>query len=102
MDRMKANDFPLGVLKLFDRYIHGGISRREFLNGAAKFAVGGFTATAMFEALKPNYAWAQQVPKDDGRIATEYLQYPSPKGSGRCAGTCQAENLRAASFPAWS
>ena len=76
----------LGVLKLFDRYIHGGISRREFLNGAAKFAVGSFTATAIFEALKPNYAWAQQVPKDDGRIATEYLQYPSLQGSGMMRG----------------
>jgi carboxymethylenebutenolidase len=86
MDRMKASDFPPGVLELFDSYVHGVISRREFLNGAAKFAVGSFTASAMFEALKPNYAWAQQVSKDDGRIATEYLQYPSPQGSGTVRG----------------
>jgi len=86
MDRMKASDFPAGVLELFDSYAHGVISRREFLNGAAKFAVGSFTASAMFEALKPNYAWAQQVSKDDGRIATEYLQYPSPQGSGTVRG----------------
>ncbi len=61
MERMKATDFPPEVLKLFDGYVHGRMSRRDFLDGAGKFAVGGFTATAMLEALRPNYAWAQQV-----------------------------------------
>ena len=58
MERRKASDFPQGLLILFDRYVHGEISRREFLNGAQQFAVGGTTAAALFEMLKPNYAWA--------------------------------------------
>ncbi len=86
MERMKATDFPQEVLKLFDGYVHGMLSRREFLDDAGKFAVGGFTAAAMLEALRPNYAWAQQVPKDDSRIKTEYLTYPSPQGSGTMKG----------------
>lgn len=86
MERKKASDFPPEVLKLFDGYVHGMLDRREFLNRAAKYAVGGFTAAAMLESLKPNYAWAQQVAKDDGRIKTEYATYPSPQGSGTMRG----------------
>lgn len=86
MERKKASDFPPEVLKLFDGYVHGMISRRDFLDRAAKFAVGGFTAAAMLESLRPNYAWAQQVAKDDARIKTEYLTYPSPQGSGTVRG----------------
>ena len=82
MERKKASDFPPEVLRLFDGYIHGRIARRDFLDGAAKFAAGGFTAAAMLESLRPNYAWAQQVAKDDPRIKTEYVTYPSPQGSG--------------------
>lgn len=86
MERKKAGDFPPEVLKLFDGYVHGSISRRDFLDRAAKFAVGGFTAAAMLESLAPNFAWAQQVPKDDARIRTEYLNFPSPQGSGTMRG----------------
>ena len=86
MERKKASDFPPEVLKLFDSYVHGWMSRRDFLDKAARYAVGTFTAAAMLEILKPNYAWAQQVPKDDKRIVTEYLGYPSPKGSGTMRG----------------
>jgi len=82
MERKKATDFPPEVLKLFDGYVHGKISRRDFLDRAAKYAVGGFTAAAMLESLRPHYAWAQQVAKDDPRIKSEYVNYPSPKGSG--------------------
>jgi carboxymethylenebutenolidase len=81
MERKKASDFDPQLLNLFDRYVHGGINRREFLEGAAKFAIGGLTATALWDMLKPNYAWAQQVPKDDKRIKAEYTMYPSPKGN---------------------
>ncbi len=86
MERKKASDFPPEVLELFDRYVHGALSRRDFLDRAAKFAVGGFTAAAMLESLRPNYAWAQQVGKDDGRLKTEYANYPSPQGSGTMRG----------------
>lgn len=86
MERKKASDFPSEVLKLFDGYVHGMIDRRDFLDRAAKFAVGGVTAAAMLESLRPNFALAQQVPKDDSRIKTEYLRYPSPQGSGTMRG----------------
>jgi len=86
MERKHASDFPQEVLKLFDGYVHGWLSRRDFLDRAGKYAVGGFTAAAMLESLRPNYAFAQQVAKDDSRIKTEYLTYPSPQGSGNMRG----------------
>jgi carboxymethylenebutenolidase len=86
MQRRKAGDFPPEVLKLFDGYVHGWLSRRDFLDKAGKYAVGGFSAAAMLESLRPNYAFAQQVAKTDARIRTEYLTYPSPQGSGTMKG----------------
>ena len=86
MERKKARDFPPDVIKLFDGYVHGMISRRDFLDRAAKYAIGGFTAAAMLESLRPNYALAQQVAENDARIKTEYLTYPSPQGSGTMRG----------------
>ena len=86
MERKHASDFPPEILKLFDGYVHGMISRRDFLDRAGKYAVGSFTAAAMLESLRPNYAFAQQVAKDDARIKTEYLTYPSPQGSGTMRG----------------
>ena len=86
MERKKASDFPQEVLNLFDGYVHGRMSRRDFLDNASKYAVGGFTAAAMLESLRPNFVWAQQVPKDDSRLKTEYLTYPSPNGSGTMKG----------------
>ena len=84
--RLTANDFHPEILKLFDRYVHGMIDRRGFLDGAAKFAVGGMTAAAILQALSPNYAWAEQVPESDKRIATMTLDYDSPKGQGKMKG----------------
>ena len=81
MERKKASDFDPQLLSLFNKYVHGAINRREFLEGAAKFAVGGMTALGLWEMLRPNYAWAQQVSKDDKRIKAEYAFYPSPKGN---------------------
>ena len=86
MERKKASDFPPEVLRLFDGYVHGAISRRDFLDRAAKFAIGGLTAGAMLESLRPNYAFAQQIAKDDGRLKTEYSSYPSAQGSGTMRG----------------
>src|SRR6267154_6609349 len=81
MDRKKASDFPQELLSLFDRYVHGDIDRRSFLENAKRFATGGVTAAALFESLRPHYAWAEQVPKDDSRLRTEYATVPSPKGN---------------------
>ena len=86
MERKKASDFPQELLDLFHLYVHGDIDRRAFLNRAGKFAVGGATATGLLAMLAPNYAWAQQVPKDDKRIRTEYVTVPSPAGNGSIKG----------------
>jgi carboxymethylenebutenolidase len=86
MERKSATDFPQELLNLFDRYVHGDIERREFLDGAQKFATGGLTAAAIWESLRPNYAWAEQVAKDDSRIKTEYATVPSPQGNGSIRG----------------
>jgi len=85
-ERKKARDFPQEILRLFDGYVHGHIERRDFLEGAAKVLGGGAAALAVFEALKPTYAWAEQVPPADERIRAEYVTYPSPDGSGTMRG----------------
>jgi len=86
MDRKKASDFPQELLNLFDGYVHGAISRRQFLDRAQKFAVGGVTAAALYGMLKPNYAWAIQVQPDDKRIKAETATVPSPQGNGSIKG----------------
>jgi carboxymethylenebutenolidase len=86
MERKKATDFPQELLTIFDRYVHGEISRREFLDSARKYALGGLTAMAIWESLRPNYAFAQQVSKDDPRVETEYVTVSSPEGNGTIRG----------------
>jgi carboxymethylenebutenolidase len=86
LDRKTARDFPPEVLKLFDGFVHGSLTRREFFDRAAKYAVGGMSAAAFFEALNPNFAWAQQVKKDDSRIKADYVDYDAPQGSGKMRG----------------
>jgi carboxymethylenebutenolidase len=86
MDRKKASDFPQELLDLFDGYVHGGVSRRQFLDRAQKFAVGGITAMALFGMLKPNYAWAIQIQPDDKRIKAAPATVPSPQGNGSIKG----------------
>ena len=82
-----AADFHPEVLRLFDRYVHGRIDRRGFLEGAAKFAVRGVTAAALLEALSPDFADAEQVAKTDPRIGAETVEFPSPQGYGTAAAT---------------
>ncbi len=86
MERKKASDFPQELLNLFDVYVHGGMSRRGFLDRAQKFATLGVSAAALFEMLRPNYAWAIQVPPDDGRITAKFVTVPSPDGNGSIKG----------------
>ena len=86
MERKKASDYPQELLDLFHEYQHGDITRRDFLDRAKKWAVGGVTAVALWESLKPNYAWAEQVKKDDARIKAGYETIPSPEGNGSIKG----------------
>jgi len=86
MERKKASDYPQELLNLFDKYVHGEMERRDFLEAAKKFAVGGMTAMAIWESLRPNYAWAEQIKKDDPRIKSETATVESPQGNGSIKG----------------
>jgi carboxymethylenebutenolidase len=83
MARKKANDFDQGLLDLYDRFAHDLISRREFLDRAARYAVGGLTAAGLLQALSPQYALATQIQPNDHRIRAQYVDYSSPAGYGR-------------------
>ncbi len=86
MERKVASDYPQELLDLFHEYQHGDIDRRTFLDRAVKFAVGGLTVAAIFESLRPNYVWAQQVAPDDKRIKVGYEVVQSPAGNGSIKG----------------
>ena len=86
MPRKEAGDFDQELLNLYDRYAHNLINRREFLEKAGRYAVGGVTAAALLKSLSPEYALANQVARDDSRIKAEYIEYPSPKGYGKVRG----------------
>jgi carboxymethylenebutenolidase len=86
MTRLTAKDFPQELLQLYDFYAHGKITKREFLDRAGKFAVGGMTAAAILASMNPNYALAQQVEFTDPDILPEYITYPSPNGHGEVRG----------------
>lgn len=86
MPRKTAADFDPEVLKLFDGYVHGQLSRRDFLSKAVKFTGGGLTALGILEALSPNFAEGEQIPANDARVQTSMLEFASPKGSGTVRG----------------
>ncbi len=86
MTRMTAKDFDQELLDLYDFYAHGKITKRQFLDRAGKFAVGGVTAVALLNMLSPNYAMAQQVSFNDPDIHADYNTYPSPNGTGDVRG----------------
>jgi carboxymethylenebutenolidase len=86
MERKKASDFDQGLLNLFDQYVHGFIDRRGFLDRAGIYAVGGVTAAMLLDQLNPVFAAAQKVPKDDKRIKSDWVEWPSPQGSDKTRG----------------
>src|ERR1700690_625344 len=77
---------PSEAVELYNLFIHGVISRRAFMDGVQKFAVGGLAVTTLIEALMPNYALGQQVSKTDDRIKASYETVPSPQGNGSIKG----------------
>lgn len=86
MGRKKAGDFDQELLNLYDKYAHNLISRREFFEKSARFAVGGITAAALIDSLMPDYALASQVDEKDPRIEIENIEYSSPRGHGKIRG----------------
>ena len=83
MERKQASDFDQELLNLFDKYVHGDIDRRGFLERAGKYAVGGVTAMMLLDQLNPRFAEAEVIPKDDKRLTTSTVQIDSPKGTGK-------------------
>ncbi len=100
MTRLTAKDFPQELLDYYDYYAHGKITKREFLHLAGKYAVGGVTALALFNLLKPNYALAEQVEFTDPAIKPEYIEYPSPNGHGKVRGYQVTPTGGSGKFPA--
>ena len=86
MERKTAKDFDPGLLELYDFYAHGMITKRQFLDGAGKFATAGVTAAALFTMMQPNYAWAEQISFNDPDIIATYEKYDSPNGQGEMEG----------------
>jgi carboxymethylenebutenolidase len=84
--RLQASDFDPEVLHVFDRYVHGDIDRREFLERVGRLALGTMTAAGVLGALSPRFAEAQQVGPGDERIDARYVEYDSPRGYGRGRG----------------
>jgi len=85
MSDKEAQKFPPEIWKLFDKYVHGAISRREFIDGASAFAVAGMSGAAILDALNPKFAEAQQIAPTDKRIKAEYVEIPAP-GYGKLRG----------------
>jgi carboxymethylenebutenolidase len=99
MARKQSSDFHPEVLKLFDQYVHGLLDRRAFLERAARFAVGGMTATMLLDALNPRFAEAEQIAKDDQRLATSSVEFASAKGTGKMRGYLAMPQKRTGRVP---
>jgi carboxymethylenebutenolidase len=70
-------------LDLYDKYAHGFINRREFLDRLGAITASSTVALAVFNALAPDYALASQVDEDDPDIEVGYREYDSPMGAGK-------------------
>nr|WP_223181781.1 YghX family hydrolase [Stenotrophomonas lacuserhaii] len=97
---MTAKDFHPDLLELYDGYVHGRLSRRDFLDRAAAYAMAGVVATTLLAALSPDYALAQQVQFTDPDIVAEYITYPSPNGHGQVRGYLVKPAKAAGKLPA--
>lgn len=84
--RKKATEFDQRILEIFDGYVHGTITKRQFIAQAGQYAAAGVTGAMLLEQLQPNYAWAQQVAPDDPDIESWMQDYQSPNGHGTIRG----------------
>ena len=100
MERQTDHVFDQELLSLFDAYLNGAIDRRGFLDKAAKYAVGGVTAAMLLDQLSPKFAEAQVVKPEDPRIRVKYVEYDSPKGSGKMRGYLAQPAKAAGKLPA--
>ena len=84
--RKTAADFDQRILEIFDGYVHGRVTKRDFMKQAGRYAAAGVTGAMILEQLQPNYAWAQQVMPDDPAIETMTASYESAQGHGTISG----------------
>lgn len=84
--RKKASDFDPRILEIFDGYVHGTMSKREFIAKAGRYTAAGVTGAMILDQLQPNYAWAQQVAPDDPDIETMMVEFDSPDGHEQTSG----------------
>lgn len=99
MKKIKNEDLNQEVFDLFDKYVHGNINRRTFLDRVSKYAVGGLTAAGILEYLSPTYATAQQVRAGDARLDSDYVEYDSPNGGGTIRGLLSMPTGNEAKLP---
>lgn len=77
------NEFPREIVGLFDKFVHGDIDRRGFIEGAGKYSISAIAAGAMLNSLLPDFASAQKIMPDDKRLVTNKIEILSPNGSGK-------------------
>lgn len=63
------------IIDLYDAFTHEGMSRRDFLDRLAQLAGSTAAAFALLPLLENNYAFAQTIAEDDGRLVTERVDY---------------------------
>lgn len=86
MNSIRKEDIKQEVFDLYDDYAHNRIDRREFIQKLSTYAVGGLTVAALSSFMMPDYEGQIQIPAQDARLKSEYINYPSPKGAGTIKG----------------
>ncbi len=68
------------IIDLFDKYTHGQMDRRDFLESLTKLAGSTAAAMAVLPLLQSNWAQAAMIEPGDARLSTERVTFDSPKG----------------------
>ena len=95
-----STQIPAQAYKLYDKYAHGMLSRRDFFAAMAGLAVNAALATTFINSMLPNYALAQQVSFNDADIIASYQKFASPQGHGEGRGYLVKPKNASAALPA--
>ncbi len=68
------------IINLYDRFTHGAMARRKFLDRLAQLAGSAAAAAALLPLLQNDYAQAAIVADNDPRLKAERVSYDLPKG----------------------
>lgn len=69
------------IIDLYDRFTHGGLSRRAFLDRLGEFAGSSAAALALLPLLQNDYASAAVVAPDDPRLTVHTAVYDAQGAS---------------------